>query len=80
MKSRYYYSAMDPNEPDNHRTLLQKTLTLFEEAKKTTTVGEIAKHSGLPDAWLRKLPSINDPSVNRIQKLYETLSQRSLRC
>ena len=65
---------MDPiNDPP--LSLHQSTLDLFEEAKQTMSISDIARLSCLPDAWLRKLPSIPHPSVNRIQHLYEVLTK-----
>lgn len=61
-------------------SLHEKTLALFEKAKQSKTLREIADESGLPLAWLRKLPTIPQPSVNRIQRLHETLSKKKLSC
>lgn len=44
------------------------------------TLPEVYKETNLPYYWLKKFSSgeINDPSVNRVQALYEYLSGRKL--
>lgn len=58
--------------------LLDETLRLLHLYKKPLL--ELSKEADLPLYWLRKLKegSIRDPSVNRIQKLYEYLSSTTL--
>lgn len=60
------------------RTLLQKTVTLLN--KSTQPLNDIAEKSGLPYDWLVgiKYERIKEPSVNRIQKLYEYLTGKRL--
>lgn len=59
-------------------TLLQETLRLLKDRQQT--LPELAISSELPFHWLRKLASreIDDPSVNRIQHLWECLTGRKL--
>ena len=59
-------------------TLLMKTRELLTGQD----LNQIAVQTGLPYQWLKKLAlgrTIN-PSVNRVQKLYEHLSDRKLIC
>lgn len=57
---------------------MQETLRLLKE--RTNTLDCIHKETGLPFYWLRKFAygEIKDPSVNRVEKLYEYLSGRRL--
>lgn len=59
-------------------TLYKKTIDLFNA--DTRPVEQIARESKLPFYWLRKLRSgnVSDPGVNRVQKLYEFLSEETL--
>ena len=59
--------------------------TLLLETRELLTgqdLYQIALHTGLPQPWLRTLAlgQIVNPSVNRVQKLYEHLSGRKLIC
>lgn len=60
-------------------SLLKQTLDLLQN-KRQKTIPEIAAESGLPYYWLRKMANgeIEDPGVNRVQKLYEYLSNTTL--
>ena len=60
------------------QTLLEKTLALLQDDSRT--LPEIYRDTGIPFYWLRKFArgEIQDPSVNRVQKLYEHLSGRLL--
>lgn len=57
-----------------NQSLLERTRELLKAANQP--LPELAKSSGLPVSWLKKLRygKIEDPSVNRIQRLYEFLS------
>lgn len=59
-------------------TLHEKTLKLLEISEFTTQ--QIADGSSLPYDWLVgiRYDRIKNPSVNRIQKLYEFLSGKKL--
>lgn len=59
-------------------TLLETTLRLLRE--RQNTLPDIAMATTLPFYWLRKVAGgeIADPSVNRIQTLYEYLSGKKL--
>lgn len=61
-------------------TLLERTQELLKEETKTRSLIEIHKETGLPFYWLRKVANgeTRDPSVNRIQTLYEHLSGKKL--
>jgi hypothetical protein len=61
-------------------TLLERTRELLKEEAKSRTLMEIHKETELPFYWLRKVASgeTKDPSVNRIQTLYEHLSGKKL--
>lgn len=60
------------------RTLHRTALELLIADKRTLL--EIHKQSGLPFYWLRKLraDAIPEPGVNRIQALYEFLTNTQL--
>lgn len=55
-------------------SLFDRTCGLLKSSDKP--LPEIACDTGLPVSWLKKLKygKIDDPSVNRIQRLYEFLS------
>lgn len=59
-------------------TLYARTLELLKNSDKPLPL--IYKETDLPFYWLRKLSQgeIKDPSVNRVQKLYEYLSGSTL--
>jgi hypothetical protein len=59
-------------------TLLQRTRALLNADRRPYHV--IAAESGLPVYWLRKVAwgEIRAPGVDRVQKLYEFLSNRKL--
>lgn len=59
-------------------TLMNETLRLLRE--RSESLPEIHSATGLPFYWLRKFAGneIRDPSVNRVQALYEYLSGREL--
>ena len=59
-------------------TLMQRTIVLLRERKES--LPELAEATGLPFYWLRKMVAqeIRDPSVNRVQKLYEHLTGKPL--
>jgi hypothetical protein len=58
--------------------LMQRTATMLKADERSTF--DIAKESKLPFYWLRKFRSgaMKNPSVNRVQKLYEHLTGRKL--
>lgn len=70
------HMAINLTEPPG--TLYQRTRALLHEDKRDLLT--LHKESGLPFYWLRKISTgeINDPGVNRIQKLYEFLGKESL--
>lgn len=55
-------------------SLFDRTCSLLRATDKS--LPEVASGTGLPVSWLKKLKydKIDDPSVNRIQRLYEFLS------
>lgn len=60
-------------------SLLLKTKQLLKEDSRTLL--DLANESGLPFYWLQRLNSqstFKNPSVNRIQHLYEFLSKTNL--
>lgn len=63
---------------NQHCTLYVKTLALLHACKKPLPL--IYKETDLPFYWLRKLydGKIENPSVNRIQRLYEYLTGKPL--
>lgn len=61
-------------------TLRDETLRLLADRPARITFKRISKDTGLPESWLSMFGngSINDPSVNRIETLYEYLTGRSI--
>lgn len=61
------------------QSLMTETLRLLKNRGKKT-LPEIHDETGIPFYWLRKFigGEIDDPSVNRVQILYEYLSGRKL--
>lgn len=62
-------------------SLLNHTRELLRRrTQEGTSLLRIAAQSHLPFYWLRKLHAgtVKDPSVNRVQKLYEHLTQSKL--
>lgn len=57
-------------------TLLIKTRELVKN--DTRSLPDLATESGIPFYWLQKLNTFKSPSVNRIQYLYEFLSNKKL--
>lgn len=59
-------------------SLHSRTLDLLEQSR--IPLPEIYKETHLPYYWLKKFSSgeIRDPSVNRVQRLYEFLAGRKL--
>lgn len=57
-----------------------RTLELLKARARTVTLKSISEETGLEEFWLSKFQNetINDPSVNRIETLYEHLSGKSL--
>lgn len=64
--------------PAEEQTLLARTRELLQET--TTPYLDIYKATGLSPFWLSGLATgkVRDPSVNRVQQLYEFLSGRPL--
>ena len=65
-------------EEHDSGTMMVRTLELLQQTRKT--IPEIYKETGINYYWLRKFRSgeIKDPSVNRVQKLYEYLTGKPL--
>ena len=66
--------AATPDKGSLHR----KTLDLLKQSE--IPLPEIYKKTNLPYYWLKKFSSgeIKNPSVNRVQRLYEFLAGRKL--
>lgn len=69
----------------NSPTSVERPGSLYEKAqallkKDERSLFEISKATGLPFYWLKKIRdgAIADPSVNRIQELYEKLSGKKI--
>lgn len=62
----------------SQNNLCERTLTLLRKNK--TPLPDLAQQAGLPYYWLKSFKSgtINDPSVNRVQQLYEHLTGKKL--
>jgi hypothetical protein len=63
---------------DDQGTLMKRTLQLLKKDKRTLL--DIFAETGIPFYWLRKFAAgeFKAPSVNRVQALYEKLSERKL--
>jgi hypothetical protein len=61
-------------------TLYNKTLELIQNRSVKLKLVQIAKDTGLSESWLQAFSygDIPDPSVNKIQKLYEYLTKNPL--
>jgi dynactin complex subunit len=61
-----------------HGTLLTTTIELLKADPRTLRM--VSQATAIPYYWLKKLSAgeINDPSVNRIQQLFEFLSKKRL--
>lgn len=59
-------------------TLLITTIKLLKADRRTLRI--VGHATGIPYYWLKKLSAgeIDDPSVNRIQQLFEFLSKKRL--
>lgn len=64
---------MSSEQPGN---LLIKTRALLKKAKVNNELETIAHKTDIPFLWLNKIADdhIDNPSVNRIQRVYEHLS------
>lgn len=62
----------------SQNNLCERTLTLLRKSK--TPLPDLAQRAGLPYYWLKSFKSgaIADPSVNRVQHLYEYLTGKKL--
>jgi len=61
-------------------SLYKVTRQLLDKEKETLTLLEIHKASGVPFYWLKKFSAgeMLNPSVNRVQELYEFLTNSKL--
>jgi hypothetical protein len=61
-------------------SLMIETHKLLKARSKEQTLPVISDATGIPFYWLRKFIGleVSDPSVNRVQKLYEYLKGRQL--
>jgi hypothetical protein len=68
---------MAKNAPQ--RSLYQETLKLLKDNNESLL--DIHKEANLPYFWLKKFKAgeIKDPSVNRVQSLYEYLTGKKLK-
>lgn len=69
---------MKQEQFDNPGSLMQQTRDLLKASERGLL--EIYKDTGLPFYWLRKFASgeFRNPSVNRVQFLYEHLTSKPL--
>lgn len=66
-------------EEEKEGTLLSKVRALLKDCEETNL--ELFQATGLPPGWIDtvKRGVVKDPSVNRIQKLYEHLTKKNLK-
>lgn len=64
----------------NTPKLRDKVLDLLANRPREQTLKGIAEATGLPEAWLKVFAQgrIQDPSVNRVETLYNYLSEKPL--
>lgn len=67
------------NTTDKPGTLLEKTLKLVRDEPRGLLA--VAQKTEIPYHWLRKFAAgkIPNPSVNRVQKLFEKLSGKTVK-
>lgn len=60
--------------------LFHTTFRLLEERPRTVTYADLATQSGVPEAWIKAFGQgrMRDPSVVRVEKLYNALSDEPL--
>ena len=61
-------------------SLLKQTRTLLKRSKRENQLETVAHKTKIPYLWLNKIADgrVKNPSVNRIQKVYEHLSGSKL--
>lgn len=61
--------------------LLARTVQLLQDRPEDLTILKIQEATGLPFHWLTKMAAnqIPNPSVNRVQRLYEYLAGKPIR-
>jgi len=59
-------------------TLLKRTIELWYNRPIHIRIATISKKTKLSEAWLKALPYRKDPSVNKVEKLYNYLSDTPL--
>jgi len=59
--------------------LLKKTRDKLKRLNANGYI-EVSFHTGIPETWLKRVAhgNIKDPSVNRIQKVFEYLTKKKL--
>ena len=67
-------------ERDEPGTLMNETIRLLDNLPDGQSLPDFASDMGISYYWLRKFKSgeIPNPSVNKVQKLYERLTGRPL--
>lgn len=63
---------------DLPQELHEKTLALYINRPRHTTIDNIAFDTKLPVRWLKNFPKATRPSVNRVEVLYNYLSEEEL--
>lgn len=68
------------NLPTMNSSLRDRTLDLLQNRSVKITLRKIAEDTGLPEGWLSAFHtnSIDEPSVNKVQTLYEYLTNSKL--
>lgn len=66
---------------DHKMTLYERTLELLRGRPEELTLSKICKETGLKIDWIAKFVQgkVTDPSVNKVQKLYEYLTKSTLK-
>lgn len=69
-----------PKRQKTFSLLLEVTLALLLERPRTQTYADIAKISGVPEAWIKAFGQgrMKNPSVVRVEALYNALSDEPL--
>lgn len=64
----------------DHHGLVKATIELIQNRSVKLTLNNISKDTGIPEAWISLLSNkkIIEPSANRVLRLYEYLSGKSI--
>ncbi len=66
------------NDTNDSAGLLSRTLYMVNHAHRDITFAKMAREIGVDPAWITRFRNgdIDDPSVNRVQKLHDFLASK----